>query len=115
MQSPLHDEKDTLADEVRDATELLEGIAADHSILDRLAPEDRQRFHAAVGHFYHPDPVQRRRKRKAKTRERYAEQVAKEEAVLDTTRIREFRRRPVFPTPNIFPPEAFVPEDRTHL
>ena len=75
MQSPLHDEKDTLADEVRDATALLEGIAADHSLLDRLPPEDRQRFHAAVGHFYHPDPVQRRRKRKAQSRERSAAQI----------------------------------------
>ncbi len=111
MPSPLHDEKDTLADEVRDAIALLEGIAADHSLLDRLPPEDRQRFHAAVGHFYHPDPVQRRRKRKAQTRERNAAQVAKEEAVLHATGIRELRRRPVFTTPNIFPPEGFVQED----
>jgi NAD(P)-dependent dehydrogenase (short-subunit alcohol dehydrogenase family) len=111
MQSSLHDEKDTLADEVRDATALLEGIAADHSLLDRLSPEDRQRFHAAVGHFYHPDPVQRRRKRKAQTRERNAAQVAKEEAVLHQTGIRELRRRPVFTTPNIFPPEGFVQND----
>jgi len=111
MPSSLHDEKDTLADEVRDATTLLEGIAADHSLLDRLSPEDRQRFHAAVGHFYHPDPVQRRRKRKAQTRERNAAQVAKEEAVLHQTGIRELRRRPVFTTPNIFPPEGFVQND----
>jgi len=111
MQSPLHDEKDTLADEVRDATELLEGIAADHSILDRLPPEDRQRFHAAVGHFYHPDPVQRRRKRKAQTRERNAAQIAKEEAVLHSTGIRELRRRPVFTTPNIFAPEVVAQDD----
>ncbi len=110
MQSPLHDEKDTLADEVRDATALLEGIAADHSLLDRLPPEDRQRFHAAVGHFYHPDPAQRRRKRKAQARERNAAQVAKEEAVLHTTGIRELRRRPVFTTPNVFAPES-VPQD----
>ncbi len=111
MPSPLHDEKDTLADEVRDATALLEGIAADHSLLDRLPPEDRQRFHAAVGHFYHPDPVQRRRKRKAQSRERNAAQVAKEEAVLHTTGIRELRRRPVFTTPNVFAPEGFLPDD----
>ncbi|HEV2608055.1 MAG TPA: SDR family oxidoreductase [Xanthomonadaceae bacterium] len=111
MPSSLHDEKDTLADEVRDATTLLEGIAADHSLLDRLSPEDRQRFHAAVGHFYHPDPAQRRRKRKAQTRERNAAQVAKEEAVLQQTGIRELRRRPVFTTPNIFPPEGFVQDD----
>jgi NAD(P)-dependent dehydrogenase (short-subunit alcohol dehydrogenase family) len=111
MPSSLHDEKDTLADEVRDATALLEGIAADHSLLGRLPPEDRQRFHAAVGHFYHPDPAQRRRKRKAQARERVAAQVAKEEAVLHQTGIRELRRRPVFTTPNIFPPEGFVQDD----
>jgi len=111
MPSSLHDERDTLVDEVRDATALLEGIAADHSLLDRLSPEDRQRFHAAVGHFYHPDPAQRRRKRKAQARERNAAQVAKEEAVLHQTGIRELRRRPVFTTPNIFPPEGFVQDD----
>jgi NAD(P)-dependent dehydrogenase (short-subunit alcohol dehydrogenase family) len=111
MPSSLHDEKDTLADEVRDATALLEGIASDHSLLDRLPPEDRQRFHAAVGHFYHPDPVQRRRRRKAESRERSAAQIAKEESLLHATGIRELRRRPVFTTANIFPPEGFVPDD----
>jgi len=111
MQSPLHDEKDTLSDEIRDATELLEGIAADHSILDRLSLEERQRFHAAVGHFYHPDPVQRRRKRKAQSRERNAAQIAKEEALLHSTGIRELRRRPVFTTPNLLAPEAVVQDD----
>ncbi len=111
MPSSLHDEKDTFADEVRDATALLEGIAGDHSLLDRLPPEDRQRFHAAVGHFYHPDPAQRRRKRKAESRERNAAQIAKEESVLHATGIRELRRRLVFTTPNIFPPEGFVPAD----
>ncbi|MEP6938954.1 MAG: SDR family oxidoreductase [Rudaea sp.] len=111
MQSPLHDEKDTLADDVRDATELLEGIAGDHSLLDRLPPEDRQRFHAAVAHFYHPDPVQRRRKRRAASRERNAAQIAKEEAVLHATGIRELRRRPVFTTPNIFAPEVVAQDD----
>jgi len=113
MQSPRHDERDTFADEVRDATELLEGIAGDHSLLDRLAPEDRQRFHAAVAHFYHPDPVQRRRRRKAQTRERNAAQIAKEEAVLHATGIRELRRRPVFTTPNIFAPEGIAQDDIT--
>ena len=111
MTSSLHDEKDTLADEVRDAIALLEGIAADHSLLESLPPELRRRFHAAVGHFYHPDPAQRRRKRKASRRERSQAQIAKEESVLHQTGIRELRRRPVFTTPNIFPPESVVQDD----
>ncbi len=111
MPSSLDVEDDSLADRVRASSALLDAIAADHSLLDRLPPEDRQRFHAAVGHFYHPDPVQRRRKRKAQTRERNAAQVAKEEALLHATGIRQLRRRPVFTTPNVFPPENFVAND----
>jgi NAD(P)-dependent dehydrogenase (short-subunit alcohol dehydrogenase family) len=111
MQSPLHTEPDSLADEVRASIALLEAVAADHALLDRLPPAERQRLHAAVSHFLHPDPVQRRRKRKAVARERNAAQVAKEESVLHGTGIRELRRKPVFTTPNIFPPENFVQDD----
>ncbi len=102
---------ESLANQIRASITLLEAVAADHSLLDRLPSEDRQRFHAAVGHFYHPDPVQRRRKRKAQTRAHNAAQVAKEEALLHKTGIRELRRRPVFTTPNVFPPEGFVASD----
>ena len=94
---------------------MLEGIAADHSLLDRLPPEDRQRFHAAVGHFYHPDPVQRRRKRKAESRERNAAQIAKEEAVLHSTGIRELRLPAALPTPNIFVPHVVAQADLADL
>ncbi|HTA66158.1 MAG TPA: SDR family oxidoreductase [Xanthomonadaceae bacterium] len=109
LQQPALD--DNLADAVSASIALLEAVAADRSLLDRLPPEERVRLHAAVGKFYHPDPVQRRRKRKAESRERNAAQVAKEESVLHATGIRELRRRPVFTTPNIFPPEGFVQDD----
>jgi NAD(P)-dependent dehydrogenase (short-subunit alcohol dehydrogenase family) len=101
----------TFAEEVRHATAVLEGIAADHALLQRLTPEERRRLHAAVAHLYHPDPVQRRRKRKAQSRERSAAQVAREEALLHATGIRQLRRRAVFTTPNVFPPENFVAQD----
>ena len=110
MQSPLHDEKD-VAEKLRDATALLESIGTDRTLLDRISPEERQRLHAAVSQFYHPDPVLRRRKRKAATRERNVAKIATEEAVLHATGIRELRRRPVFTTPNIFPPEGFVQDE----
>ncbi|MEO8461195.1 MAG: SDR family oxidoreductase, partial [Dokdonella sp.] len=40
-----------------------------------------------------------------------ATQTAREEALLHATGIRELRRRPVFTTPNVFPPEGFVATD----
>jgi len=103
--------EEAFADDVRSSIALLEAIAADRALLDRLPPEERQRLHAAVGLFYHPDPVLRRRKRKDVARERNAAQVAKEESVLHSTGIRELRRRPVFTTPNVFVPEGFIQED----
>ncbi|MEO5596165.1 MAG: oxidoreductase, partial [Lysobacteraceae bacterium] len=99
------------ADQVRTATELLESFATDRALFERLPEADRQRLHEAVGKFYHPDPALRRRKRRQALRERNAEQVATEEAVLHATGIRELRRRPVFTTPNVFPPEGFVQDD----
>ena len=104
---------DSIADEVQTTIQLLEAIAADRALLDRLSPEDRARLHQAVAQVYDPDPALRRRKIKAALRERSAIQTAREEALLHATGIRELRRRPVFTTPNVFPPDGFVQEDRT--
>ncbi len=91
----------------------LDAVAADRELLDRLPAEARGRLHRAVASVYHPDPVLRRQKMKAAERERNAAQVAREEAVLHETGIRELRRRPVFTTPNYFPPPDFAAEDRS--
>ena len=104
---------DSIADEVQTTIQLLEAIASDRTLLDRLSPEDRARLHQAVAKVYDPDPVLRRQRTKAALRERSAIQTAREEALLHATGIRELRRRPVFTTPNVFPPEGFVQEDRT--
>ena len=106
-----HAANDILADDVRASIALLEGIAADRTLLDRLPVEQRQRLHQAVAQVYHPDPVLRRQKLKAAERERSATQVAREEALLHATGIRKLRRRPVFTTPNVFAPEGFVAND----
>ncbi len=102
-----------IADEVQTTIKLLEAIASNRTLLDRLSPEDRARLHQAVAQVYEPDPVLRRRRIKAALRERSAIQTAREEALLHATGIRELRRRPVFTTPNVFPPEKLVQEDRT--
>ncbi len=90
---------------------LLEAIVADRSLADRLPDELRERLFRAVAAIYEPDPKQRRQRLKAAERRRAAERVAKEESVLHATGIRELRRRPVFTTPNVFPPEGFIADD----
>ncbi len=102
---------DFIAADVRSTIRLLEAFASDRSLFEGLSAEERQRLHDAVGKFYHPDPVLRRRKRKQALRERNAANVASEEALLQATGIRELRRRPVFTTPNVFAPEGFVQHD----
>ena len=109
--APVDSTDQALLERLRATTELLELIADDRLLLDRLPAEDRERLHQAVARVYHPDPVARRRRMKAAERERRAEEVRREEEVLHGTGIRTLRRRPVFTTPNIFPPKGFVPRD----
>ncbi len=100
-----------LLERLRAATELLESIVADRTLLDRLPEEDRERLHQAVARVYHPDPIQRRKRMKAAERERRAAGVRREETVLHRTGIRALRRQSVFTTPNVFPPRGFEPRD----
>ena len=111
MTPPADNAERALLERLRATTELLESIADDRLLLDRLPAEDRERLHQAVARVYHPDPVARRRRMKAAERERRAEEVRREEEVLHGTGIRTLRRRPVFTTPNIFPPKGFEPRD----
>ncbi len=111
MPSLPHVAEPPLAAAVRASIQLLEAVAADRTVLDHLPAEDRKRLHQAVASVYHPDPILRRQKLKAAERERNAAQIEREEALLHATGIRELRRRPVFTTPNVFPPEGFIPND----
>ena len=103
----------TLAERLRAATELLEWIAFDRERLEEVPPEERERLHRAVADFYNPDPVARRRRIKEAERERMAKRSQRAGAVLEETGIRTLRRKPVFTTPNVFPPAEpganFVP------
>jgi len=102
----------SLEERLRATTELLELIAGDWRLLNDLPIEDRRRLHEAVARLYNPDPVVRRRRMKAEERARRAAGTRREEAVLHKTGIRELRRKPVFTTPNVFPPKGFEPERR---
>ena len=84
--------------------ELLERIATDRSVLEDLPDEDRERFLKAVADVYHPDRVERRRMAKVVDKQRKAARVKRDQGVLHETGIRTLRRKPVFTTPNVFPP-----------
>ncbi len=100
-----------LLERLRAAAELLEAVASDRALLDRLPDEDRKRLHQAVARVYHPDPVARRQKLKAAERERNSAQIRADDTLLNLTGIRALRRKPVFTTPNVFPPEGFTAHD----
>ncbi|PAL01873.1 hypothetical protein B8W90_13525, partial [Staphylococcus hominis] len=69
-----------------------------------LPEEDRVRFHQVVAKVYHPEPKARRAMLKQQAKVRHQEKVRKAEALLEQTGIRALRRKPVFSTPNYFPP-----------
>lgn len=105
----LEEAKGALLERLRSAADLLEAMASDGRLLDELPMQDRQRLHRAVAKVYNPDPIARRLTLKAAERARNAEKARRDEAALDETGIRTLRRKPVFNTPNVFPPERFEP------
>ena len=101
-----------LFERLREATELLESIAADRTVLAEVPDAERARLLQAVALVYHPDRIERRRMAKVTARRRKAARVRETEDVRSDTGIRALRRKPVFHTPNVFPPPGFAPEDR---
>ncbi len=101
----------TLGERLRDAADFLESIAADRALLDEIAVDDRTRLLKACRQISNPDPRARRRLNKAKARQERVARVKSENRALDATGIRELRSKPVFTTPNIYPPKAFAPRD----
>ncbi|HXG49218.1 MAG TPA: SDR family oxidoreductase [Methylomirabilota bacterium] len=94
--------------ELRAATEWLERVARDRTLLAQLSVEERTRLLTAAGEIYCPDVRERRRLVKAKLRQRKAEKLQRDQTRLDATGIRQRRRDKVFTTPNVFPPAGFT-------
>ena len=95
------------AERLRAAAELLESVAANRALLAGLPEAERTRLLQAAGQVSRPDAVDRRRLVKATKRQRKAQKVQRAESVLAETGIRALRQKPVFTTPNVFPPEGF--------
>jgi NAD(P)-dependent dehydrogenase (short-subunit alcohol dehydrogenase family) len=101
------------ADQVRtlEAIALLEAMAADRALIEALPADQRARLQQAVARVYEPDPHARRQRLKALERQRNADNIRRAEALLDRTGIRELRRKPVFTTPNYFPPRVTAQDE----
>ncbi|MGK2947241.1 MAG: SDR family NAD(P)-dependent oxidoreductase [Acidimicrobiales bacterium] len=101
------DDDDELRDRLRAVTEELEALAVDRSLLHRLPDAERIRLLNAAGDVFSPDVEARRRQAKARRRQEKLDKRRDEQEVLTGTGIRQLRARPVFTTPNVFPPEGF--------
>ena len=96
---------------LRDAIDLLESIAADRKVLAGVPAEDRVRLLQAVARVYSPDRADRRRMAKAAARDRRAQRVKQAEETLAETGIRTLRQKPIYHSPNVFPPREFEQQD----
>jgi len=106
---PLKDS--SLAERLRAATEVLEAAGGDRALLAVLPAEDRFRLIQAAGAIFCPDVGERRRLTKARQRQRKTAKLQRDQNVLSETGIRTLRRKPVFTTPNVFPPQNFQQEE----
>jgi NAD(P)-dependent dehydrogenase (short-subunit alcohol dehydrogenase family) len=104
-------EENGVVERLKALADELEAIVADRSVLKALSLEERTRLLAAAGDVHNPDVVQRRRFNKVVRREKKAARAGRDESVLAGTGIRVERAKPVFTTPNVYPPGAFVQED----
>jgi NAD(P)-dependent dehydrogenase (short-subunit alcohol dehydrogenase family) len=102
---------DTAGRRLKAATEALEAVVRDRGLLGSLTVEERTRLLSAAGQVYNPDIVQRRQWGKAVRRREKAEKAQRDESILAETGIRVMRERPVFTTPNVFPPDRFEQAD----
>jgi NAD(P)-dependent dehydrogenase (short-subunit alcohol dehydrogenase family) len=76
-----------------------------------LSDEERTRLLNAAANVFSPDVDARRQQTKARRRREKDDRRRREAEVLTETGIRQLRARPVFTTPNVFPPEGFEQDD----
>ena len=100
------DDEQDLGPRLRDATETLERVINDRDLLNALSDDERARLFVTVGEFLHPNPDDRRRQAKERRKRRRKKKIKVDEVTLNQTGIRQLRDKPVFTTPNVFPPKG---------
>ena len=102
---------DVLRSRLLETTAFLREIARSKDLLSGLSPAERTDLLNAAGDVFCADPDERRLRVKAQRNRRRAERLARDEEVLASAGIRTLRGKPVFTTPNAFPPEGFEQAD----
>jgi len=102
-----HDPEGDAAARLRDATAALEAVVRDRSLLRALSVDERTRLLSAAGDVFNPSVVARRRGVKEVKKRHRAAKRDRDETVLAGTGIRVLREKPVFTTPNVYPPRDF--------
>ncbi len=105
------DDPDELRRRLLETTAFLQQIAATTGLLSDLSTDERVALLNAAGDVFCADPEQRRLRVKSRRNKRRAEKLARDGEKLDATGIRRLRNKPVFTTPNTFPPDDFVQAD----
>src|SRR5580658_4046168 len=98
---------DEAAARLREAIEALESVVRDRSLMGALSAQERTRLLSAAGDVFNPDVVARRRWSKTLRRQEKTAQVRRDQTLLAGSGLRMLRERPVFTTPNVFPPSGF--------
>lgn len=93
---------DQIRERLLAATDLLERVVADRTLLMQASGAERQRFIDAVAAVFQPDVRARRAMVKATSRQRKLDAAQRDDSVLNGTGIRALRRKPVFTTPNVY-------------
>ena len=95
---------DDAVEQLRAAIAALEAVVENRDLLSLLPEEERTRLLTAAGDVYAPNLDERRRQLKVQRREEKAARARRHQDTLDETGIRLLRAKPVFMTPNVFPP-----------
>jgi NAD(P)-dependent dehydrogenase (short-subunit alcohol dehydrogenase family) len=111
MPAPTDTGRRALLERLRETTEWLEAIAVDRTMLDGVPDEQRARLLRAIELVNNPDSRTLRRLAKATKRQQRLARLSKADEALHDTGIRTLRRKPVFHSPNVFPPKDFKPVD----
>ncbi|MEZ5257100.1 MAG: hypothetical protein R2705_09490 [Ilumatobacteraceae bacterium] len=111
MPEPDSERNDDLRTRLLEATALLKRVAESKDLLSGLSVEERTALHNAAGDVFCGDADERRLRVKARRKAQRAEKLRRDADVLAETGIRTLRDKPVFTTPNVFPPEDFEQAD----
>ncbi len=96
---------DDIDSEVEATVALLRILVADRGLLADIPTELRVQLLSLAGDLYEPDLTLRRRLIKDQRRSDKNEKAARHQENLAQAAIRALRAKPVFVTPNVFPPE----------